>query len=249
MVENIWNFIWNSDFGCVFCILGWFLFVGLTYGVVMLFGSGVMWLSDLIPGSKKSNSKGNSASESYNSDAGGSYNGDNSWGAHIDEVNSERNQSEADHIKYSGPVDTHHMGEANKRWVENQRRLGYDDEDINKKLDNSSGSGCYIATASLQGLMPIESLNPLKKWRYTVLERSKIGGYFSALYRNNAPEIAFVIADMPLLCTLIRHFFITPSLKLVAKRQTFGRDLLLWSLFLTLMGFAKLMTLGKLSKP
>ena len=130
----IWELL-TGDYFCLFGILGWVLFVVLIYGIIFVVGRIIIWFTDLIPTSRKVNINNDQISESYGSDSGESNDSGSTWDGYNNEVDS-RAQREADHIKYGGPVDTRHMSEGNKRWVEHQRDLGYDDEDINRRLDH-----------------------------------------------------------------------------------------------------------------
>jgi hypothetical protein len=153
-----------------------------------------------------------------------------------------KRQKELDDLHYSGPVDTSHMSESDKRWVENLRSRGYSDYDINEKIDKTDKNRCFIATASLQGRMPLESLISLKLWRYSVLESTKPGRILSNFYRKSAPEIARKVETRPVVSAFLRTKFIQPALGIVQKRQTLLRDLSLSILFLSMLSAAILLT-------
>lgn len=99
-------------------------------------------------------------------------------------------------------------------------------------------SSCYIATASLQGKILSEDLQPLKNWRYTVLESNSIGKHLSNYYRRTAPGIAAKISAMPLFSTMLRNMFVRPALSIVKKKRNFVRDFSLWVIFIVMMVFA-----------
>lgn len=144
--------------------------------------------------------------------------------------------------------------------VRRYKGYGYDDEELKRKYTsewgytegnkivkeaNRSSDFCYIANASINGFMPLESLVPLKHWRYTVLEKSSIGLFFSNIYRRKAPAIAKKISSMPTACKAIRKFFVIPALHVLRQRKGFRRDFVMWVLFLTLMVTTKVMTTFK----
>ena len=99
------------------------------------------------------------------------------------------------------------------------------------------GSGCYIATAAIKGHMNIDALNPLKLWRYSVLERSHIGYKLSSYYRKTAPFVAAEIDVRPFLAIFLRKLFILPALRVLKQRESASRreiyDTILWLIFVT----------------
>lgn len=109
------------------------------------------------------------------------------------------------------------------------------------KNDNSSnsGGGCYIATASLQGAMPIEVLDPLKEWRYTILEKSSFGNRLSGYYRRTAPSIAKEIAGMPRVSAFLRNTIVKPAVSLANRPSSLARNVALYSLFLIGLSIAE----------
>ena len=150
--------------------------------------------------------------------------------------------------------------EKNKRVeeVRGYRSIGYSKEEAESKYTSKWGYGdgnkavgdayrdsdfCYIATASINGFMTLESIEPLKYWRYTVLEKSSVGFFFSNVYRRKAPGIAKKISTMPTACLIVRKAFVTPALQILEKRKGVVRDFTMWFLFLTLILTAKVITM------
>ena len=103
-------------------------------------------------------------------------------------------------------------------------------------------SGCYIATASLQGDIPYDDLLPLKQWRYEVMEKSEFGNKLSNHYRRTAPELAKKVDQMPVLASFLRECFIRPSLVMVSKKRTFFRNALLYINFFFVLGLTTVFT-------
>lgn len=121
----------------------------------------------------------------------------------------------------------------------------YDDVVPSKPSRSPSSGGCYIASASLQGTMDIDQLDPLKEWRYKVLERSHVGKLLSDFYRSTAPRIAAKVGRMPRLARLLRVWFVKPALFIVNKPRSIWRSVKLSFLFITGMLIATLGTLFK----
>ncbi|GEM_PF-6613953 len=117
------------------------------------------------------------------------------------------------------------------------------ESDANADSSSSGGSGCYIATATLQGNIPVTILNPLKLWRYTVLESTASGLYLSEFYRRTAPAMAAKVQGMPQASKLLYKVFVAPALLLVALPKTLLRDIALVLVFLTGMLVANIYTL------
>ena len=110
-----------------------------------------------------------------------------------------------------------------------QEYLHDDDDEPEEKSSNSGG--CYIATASLQGAMTVEVLNPLKEWRYTILERSSLGGRLSNYYRRTAPEVAKMVSEMPILGTVLRTLIVNPAVRIANRPRNLANNILLYVLF------------------
>lgn len=112
------------------------------------------------------------------------------------------------------------------------------DKDWDNSSNNSSGS-CYIATASLQGAMPIEILEPLKQWRYVVLEKSSFGNRLSSYYRRTAPQLAKEIAGMPRMSAFLRNTIVKPAIRLANRPPSVARNTGMFTLFLIGLSIAE----------
>ncbi len=103
----------------------------------------------------------------------------------------------------------------------------------------SSGGGCYIATASLQGAMPIETLTDLKRWRYEVLEKNTIGRHISNYYRRTAPQIANIVEVSPRIGSLLRTLIVKPAVRIANRPRSALNSILLLMLFMTGLSIAE----------
>lgn len=113
------------------------------------------------------------------------------------------------------------------------------------KNDSGSSSGCYIATAVIQGHLDIDLLSSLKSWRYQVLEKSKCGMSLSNHYRHTAPALAPYVAERARLSVLLRNLLIKPAISLVDKRAharlKIGYDIALYLIFVTGLTIAEVL--------
>lgn len=109
------------------------------------------------------------------------------------------------------------------------------------------GSSCYIATAVMSRMSVGEDLSilePLRAWRYSVMERTRPGRFMSNLYRRTAPSTALAISRMPWACSILRFVFVRPATYLVTREPSVFRDVLLYLIFVTGMTTATLLTIG-----
>ena len=114
-----------------------------------------------------------------------------------------------------------------------KRSMVYDDDDSDDTPQRDS-SGCYIASAVFGSPSGgnADMLEPLKVWRYAVMEQSRLGLWMSSLYRRSAPITARKVSTAPLICSLLRHIFVDPALRLTNEKPSFLRDVQLYCLFL-----------------
>lgn len=115
-----------------------------------------------------------------------------------------------------------------------------DSTNFDKDWDDKPSGGCYIATASLQGAIPIEDLEPLKSWRYKTLETNRFGNRLSTYYRETAPFIARKVEHMPRLSKLLRNCIVKPAIQLSQRQPSLVRDTLLTILFLIGLSIAEI---------
>lgn len=136
-----------------------------------------------------------------------------------------------------GPAKGEHQGydpNTRRSFVAAQHRSKDKKNDDGDNSTSSGGSTCFIATACLSTKgISASVLDPLKDWRYSVMESTLYGRLLSNLYRKEAPVIATAIGDFPRVCSLLDRVFVQPSLKLVRKKHTTLCNFLLYILFLT----------------
>lgn len=128
---------------------------------------------------------------------------------------------------YDGPLKDEHQG-----YDPNTKRSFSTGCDRDWESNEDDSSGCYIATASLQGSLTVDNLLPLKQWRYDVLERWRLGMYLSEYYRRSASPIAGKVEQMPRVGRLLRNTFVKPALWLSIRNESWFRDAALFIIFL-----------------
>jgi hypothetical protein len=141
----------------------------------------------------------------------------------------------------SGPaMDPAHEGD---RFLSVQNQHGKSSYIVGDEYEESSG-GCFIATASIKGDIPVDALTPLKTWRYNVMETSLLGQKLSTHYRRTAPDVARKIGNMPRVAAFLRICFVIPAIVIAQKPKSYLRDSALWAIFilgsLTARAIAKL---------
>lgn len=120
------------------------------------------------------------------------------------------------------------------------------DKDWDKDDNSSRSSGlCYIATATLQGREPVEVLEPLKQWRYDVLEKWGFGNKLSNYYRRTAPPIAKEVSQMPFIGAVLRNLLVKPAVILSQRPPSLMRDAALLCLFLVGLSIAEVIKFTK----
>jgi len=129
------------------------------------------------------------------------------------------------------------------------KRSEVSDGDYGDGDDDSQqgGSNCYIATAVLGSPSGgnVDILEPLKAWRYAVMEQSRLGLWMSTLYRRTAPATAKKISRTPLTCVLLRRVFVDSALRLANEKPSLLRDARLYGLFVLGTVSAKVLTIGR----
>lgn len=124
---------------------------------------------------------------------------------------------------------------------------GGDYGDDGDDSQQGGGSSCYIATAVLGSPSGgnVDILEPLKAWRYAVMEQSRLGLWMSNLYRRTAPATAKKVAKIPLTRVLLRRVFVDPALQLADEKPSLLRDVRLYGLFVLGTVSAKVLTIGR----
>lgn len=142
----------------------------------------------------------------------------------------------------SGPAkDPNHKG---KRFVSVQNPQGKGTYIVDNSGDDDKGKeeGCFIATATLGTSQNLKILDPLKSWRYQVMETSKFGLWLSSLYRSKAPEIAVKVSNLSFQKRVLYLLFVSPAIQVVGWKPSFVKNLALYTLFLAGFILAKLST-------
>ena len=85
---------------------------------------------------------------------------------------------------------------------------------------DSGGSGCYIATATLQREQRPFMLAELRKWRGKYMRTHAFGRWLEAKYDNIGPRVVSLIYDSPTLRNRYYALFVNPALQCVQKQQT-----------------------------
>ncbi len=118
-----------------------------------------------------------------------------------------------------------------------------DDSDDPNDSVQGGGSSCYIATAAMQGFYPTNILQPLKDWRYGVLESGWLGRYLSSYYRKTAPHIALKVSRSEDWARFIRQWFVLPATRVATWPESPIKDICLWTLFLCCLAVSKALDL------
>ncbi|PIS21234.1 hypothetical protein COT51_03835 [candidate division WWE3 bacterium CG08_land_8_20_14_0_20_41_15] len=137
-------------------------------------------------------------------------------------------------------------GQSNKKYIDGPNKgehQGYDPEnqrsfvrsskrDWEDGEEQSSSGICFIASAVLGEDLPLSFLRPLKKWRYSVMEKSFLGEILSDWYRRTGVTVAEVIAKHPRVRRLLFLLFVRPGVKLSGRSPSAIRDIFLYLIFL-----------------
>jgi hypothetical protein len=134
-----------------------------------------------------------------------------------------------------GPYAGEHQGydpEHRRTFVRASNRSWENEEDSDLE-DESNSSGCFIATAIIQKQFSLDILEPLKVWRYKVLERTLIGKFLSNHYRHVAPGVASRIKDFPVVSAFLCQAFVLPAITCASEPASLWREVRLIFYFVT----------------